>query len=127
MIEELLVDSLRVLVGEQAADCQLLVHEVSHGELLANELRGELGGQQSAVTQQGGGLRTEWGSRVVRAGRMRQTVRLRGGVSVTQGAFDGKGSWSAQRGQMAGRRQQRWRTVVEDTQVQISFYCTNTQ
>ena len=53
MVEELLVDGLWVLVGKEATHSQLLVDEMCHGELLPNQLRGELGGQEPPWAQQG--------------------------------------------------------------------------
>ena len=126
MVEKLLVDSLWVLVGEQAADCQLLVDEVGHGELLAYELRRELVREESAVAQEGWSLWMQRRTRVVLAGRMRQTMRLGGGLSIPEAALDGKGSRTAQGTQMAGGGQERRRTVVEDAQVQIPLHCIKT-
>lgn len=62
MVEELLVDGLRVLVGQQAANSQLLVDEVGHGELLTHQLWGELRGEQPTWPQQGlqGTRRGRW-------------------------------------------------------------------
>lgn len=49
VIEELLVNGLRVLVGEQPADSDLLVYQVGHGELLPHQLRAELRRQQTGT------------------------------------------------------------------------------
>lgn len=76
MVEELLVDSLWVLVGKQAANSQLLVDEVGHRELLTYKLRGELGRQEPAVAQERWSLWTKWRTGVILSTRVRQAVRL---------------------------------------------------
>lgn len=102
MVEELLVDSLWVLVGKQAADGQLLVDEMGHGELLAHQLRGELGGQEPAVAHERWNLGAQWRTGVVLASRVRQTVRLGRSRSVPKATLDGKSSRAAQAAQMGG-------------------------
>lgn len=103
MVEELLADSLWVLVGEQATDGKLLVDEVGHGELLTHKLRGELWGQEPAVAQEGWrSLGTEWRAGVVLAGGVRQTVGLGGGLRVPEDTLDGQSSSAAQGAQMGG-------------------------
>lgn len=47
VVQELLVDGLGVLVGQQAADGDLLVDQVGHGDLLPDELRAELGREEA--------------------------------------------------------------------------------
>lgn len=72
MVEELLVEGLGVLVGQQAAHRQLLIDEVGHGELLANQLWGQLRGKEPTWTQQGlqsAGRRRRWGWRLPRTER----------------------------------------------------------
>lgn len=76
MVEELLVDSLWVLVGKQAANSQLLVDEVGHRELLTYKLRGELGRQEPTVAQERWSLWTKWRTGVILSTRVRQAVRL---------------------------------------------------
>lgn len=95
VVEELLVDSLWVLMGQQATDGQLLVDNVGHGELLAYELRGE----QPAMAQKGmmGGcwmLSSQGATGVVLAGRVGHRVMLGGGLWVPKAALDGKRSSS---------------------------------
>lgn len=102
MVEELLVDSLWVLVCEQAADGELLVDEVGHGKLLTDELRGELGGQEPTVAQERWTLGTQWCTGVVLAGGVRQTVRLGGGLSVPEATLDGQSSRAAQGAHLGG-------------------------
>lgn len=97
VVEELLVDSLRVLVREQAAHAELLVDEVGHGELLTDELRGELRGQEPAVAQERGTLGTQRCPRVVLGAGVRQTV-------VSEAALHGQSSGAAQGAQMVGGR-----------------------
>ncbi|TNN70246.1 hypothetical protein EYF80_019460 [Liparis tanakae] len=99
VVEELLVDTLWVLVCQQVADGQLLVDEVGHGELLADELRRELRGQEPAVAQERGALGAQGGARVVLAGGVRQTLRR--GV-FPEATLDGQSSGAAQRAQMGG-------------------------
>lgn len=106
MVEELLVDSLRVLVGEQAANSQLLVDEVGHSELLTYKLRGELRRQEPAVAQQRWSLRTERRTGVILSTRVRQTVRLVRVLSVPQPTLDGMSSRPTQGAQMGGRGQE---------------------
>lgn len=43
MVQELLVDGLRVLVSQEAANSNLLVYQMGHGNLLPNKLWTELG------------------------------------------------------------------------------------
>jgi len=98
VVEELLVDTLWVLVCQQVADGQLLVDEVGHGELLADELRRELRGQEPAVAQERGALGAQGGTRVVLAGWVRQTLRR----GVPEATLDGQSSGAAQGAQMDG-------------------------
>lgn len=81
VVEELLIEALRVLVGQQAAHGQLLVDEVGHGELLANQLRGELGREEPTWPQQG--LQR---TRRRRRGRRRHLPCAEGGA-VVEGAM----------------------------------------
>lgn len=74
MVEEGLVEGLRMLVSQQAADGQLLVDEVGHGQLLTHHLRGHLGGEETSGSQQGleggGGGRSGRGPRAAAAGAL---------------------------------------------------------
>lgn len=49
MIQELLVDGLRVLVGQEPADSDLLVYQMGHCYLLPHQLRAELRRQEPRV------------------------------------------------------------------------------
>lgn len=46
MVQELLVDGLRVLVSQEAAHSNLLVYQMGHGYLLPDKLWTKLGGEK---------------------------------------------------------------------------------
>ena len=49
MVQELLVDGLRMLVSQEPADGNLLVDQMGHGDLLPDELWTELGRKETGA------------------------------------------------------------------------------
>lgn len=135
VVEELLVESLGVLVGQQATDGQLLVDEVRHGQLLPHQLGGELGreqpprGQQGLEGGRGGHLGAERGA-VVELTVGRGLLRLLGlrllgrGLGVPRTPFDQRAA-AAQGAHLGQAGQVRWGALPQDAEISqaVPLHC----